>query len=1023
MKKKKALRAAIIVIVILLAAFMAILPFLSYIVYAGAAWEPALETSVRIADPLELTRGIYRSADGTERLTEQYLTYTPGGPVAPLVVYGHDIYGAASLKNAVSYAEEETDRTAVAAVNGDFYTVETGVSVGLAIREGTLRTSDDGSRNTIAFDKDGRATIGVSGLSVSVTGAGLGDALKNINFNKPLSTYSGAVLFDESFEATNNNREPKCSVYLTVKSGEMRVGEELVCEVASVRDTAAEDALRSGYLVLSAQNDSYYAAQLAALRTLAEGDTLTIRIDANDFLVGAENAIGGGDLLVEDGRNVAPSGQTRAPRTAAGIRADGTVLFYTVDGRQENYSAGMTYAELADRLIELGCVDALNLDGGGSTTLEAVWPGYDSLSVINRPSAGSLRSCANYILLMSGAEGTGTASRLHLYPVETTMLPGASFPLDVRATDDAYRPVSLSGRTVSYETNGLGEVNGKVFTASVGAGSGVVTARSGGASGEMAVTITDRVDAIAVRNEEAGTEMTSLTVKAGRSVDLKGAAFVNGLEIVSADTSFTWSVDGPIGTITENGVFTASDITVKGAVTCAFGGTVEKVLVRVVPEGILLADFEEGAAGYDGRAGSGIESTVLSNDRELVRFGKGSLALSYDFGLTQDGALAFYPFNMLMTDGATQLNFWVYGDGSGNRLSAEFGTFAGLVTVNAATLDFTGWRQIFLTVPPSARTLTNFNLARSENGAETGTIYVDHLLSSRGDYVDREAPTVELSVDGRTLTGLVHDDMDGEIPADRVSVTFDGAPFAVSYSVAGQSFTATLPEPDAFDHMIATTVRDLSGNLSRVFLTIEAEKKEETGEGDAGSGEIYAAEIPFIDTEGHWAERYANYLYQQKLSEGSETPDGIVYRPEDYMNRQEIAVMLARWLGVNGAYDDVVLPYRDAAEIADWAVPAAKAMYALGIIRGSENEDGTVSFMPSSLLSREGIMTMIGRIQDKGYAESDMNFTDAGLVSDWALPYVRSLVGQKVITGDAGWLRPLDPVKRGEAAKIICCLY
>jgi len=1023
MKRNKTLRVLIIIIAILLVVFMAALPFLSYIIYAEAEWEPVLETSVRIAEPLVLSRNIYRNgAEGT-RFTEQLLTYTPGGSVTPLVVYGHDIYGAATLARAAEYAAEETGRRVIAAVNGDFYTVETGVSVGLVIREGTLRTSDDGARYAVAFDREGNASIGVSGLSVSVTGASLGEALQNINFNKPLSTTSGAVLFDGSFEATNKNTAPKHSVYLSVKSGEMRVGTDVVCEILSAQDTSDEDALRSGYLVLSAENDTVYTAQLDALRTLAPGDTVTVSIRANAFLETAENALGGGDLLVENGGNVAPSGEMRAPRTAIGIREDGTVLFYTVDGRQENYSVGMTYAELAERLIELGCVSALNLDGGGSTTLEAVWPGYSALSVINQPSAGSLRSCANYVLLTTDAEGTGRASHLHLYPVSTVMMPGSSFAFDVRATDDAYLPVSVPSGSVSYDTHGLGEVNGTVFYAGMAAGSGTVAASAGSASGEAHVTVVDRVDAIRILTEASGTEPNAVTLKAGSSVDLTAEAFVNGLGIVSADPSFEWNVTGGIGTVSPEGVFTAFDATGEGAVTCSFGGTVQSLDVRVVPEGVLLADFEADGTLYSGRAGVGIESTLLSNDRTFVRYGRNSLALAYDFALTQDGVSAFYPLNLRLGTNASMLSFWVFGDGSGNALSAEFGTFGGLKTVDAGTVDFTGWKRIVLAVPSGAETLTNLNLTRTETGDGSGTVYVDQFLSSRGDYVDDEAPAVSLTVDGRTLTGVVSDDMDGEIPAARVAVTFDGKPLAVEYSFVGQSFTAVLPAADAYDHQISATVRDLSGNLARAFLTLPAEKRDVSDETGGESGGIFAAEIPFIDTAGHWAESYANYLYQQHLSEGSETPGGIVYRPEDYMSRQEIAVMLARWLGVTDRYNDVVLPYRDAAEIADWAVPAVKAMYALGIIRGSENEDGTVSFMPNALLSREGIMTMIGRIQDKGYAESDMDFADASLVSDWALPYVRSLVGQKVITGDAGWLRPLDPVKRGEAAKIICCLY
>lgn len=57
-----------------------------------------------------------------------------------------------------------------------------------------------------------------------------------------------------------------------------------------------------------------------------------------------------------------------ASRTAIGIKADGTVVMFMVDGRQAPYSVGMTMAEVAAAMEDLGCEQAVNLDGGGSST-------------------------------------------------------------------------------------------------------------------------------------------------------------------------------------------------------------------------------------------------------------------------------------------------------------------------------------------------------------------------------------------------------------------------------------------------------------------------------------------------------------------------------------------------------------------------------------------------------------------------------------------------------------------------------
>jgi hypothetical protein len=83
----------------------------------------------------------------------------------------------------------------------------------------------------------------------------------------------------------------------------------------------------------------------------------------------------------------------RHPRTAAGVRADGTLVFVTVDGRQPETSVGMSIPELTDLMLELGCVSAMNLDGGGSTTM--VIDGQ----VVNTPSGASPRRNGDAIIM------------------------------------------------------------------------------------------------------------------------------------------------------------------------------------------------------------------------------------------------------------------------------------------------------------------------------------------------------------------------------------------------------------------------------------------------------------------------------------------------------------------------------------------------------------------------------------------------------------------------------------------------
>ena len=103
----------------------------------------------------------------------------------------------------------------------------------------------------------------------------------------------------------------------------------------------------------------------------------------------AQDIIGGAGLLIRDGQNVADwsveaftkgFAESRHPRTMIGDAADGTIWLVTVDGRQPPVSVGMTLAELRTFAQRLGLVNALNLDGGGSTTM------WVRGGVVNSPS-------------------------------------------------------------------------------------------------------------------------------------------------------------------------------------------------------------------------------------------------------------------------------------------------------------------------------------------------------------------------------------------------------------------------------------------------------------------------------------------------------------------------------------------------------------------------------------------------------------------------------------------------------------
>ncbi|MBL9173767.1 MAG: phosphodiester glycosidase family protein [Verrucomicrobiales bacterium] len=136
----------------------------------------------------------------------------------------------------------------------------------------------------------------------------------------------------------------------------------------------------------------------------APGSNLTLSFESDPDLTGVRTGIGGGPILVREGRaqRIHPPSKDayefssmleRHPRSALGWNPQYFFLV-EVDGRQPGLSVGMTLDELADYMAGLGCTDALNLDGGGSATLWAAG------RIRNSPCDGRERPIANSLVVV-----------------------------------------------------------------------------------------------------------------------------------------------------------------------------------------------------------------------------------------------------------------------------------------------------------------------------------------------------------------------------------------------------------------------------------------------------------------------------------------------------------------------------------------------------------------------------------------------------------------------------------------------
>ena len=192
--------------------------------------------------------------------------------------------------------------------------------------------------------------------------------------------------------------------------GSLPVGEEItgtVTEVYRIGEPSNARIPEDG-LVLSANGQQW----AEALTDVREGDIISIRVDVNERWQNARYLIQSGPQLVKDGTvqismdEQSLQARTRHPRSAVAVSKDRTKAFLvTVDGRQSGYSQGMTLREFSEYLVSIGAYQAINLDGGGSTTSVLRVPGNEAHLIANRPSDGSLRGVSTSLLALTSGPG------------------------------------------------------------------------------------------------------------------------------------------------------------------------------------------------------------------------------------------------------------------------------------------------------------------------------------------------------------------------------------------------------------------------------------------------------------------------------------------------------------------------------------------------------------------------------------------------------------------------------------------
>ncbi len=523
---------------------------------------------------MELSKGVYWT--GSDYQTENYIEYSPDSAVRPVVVSGSKLTNYGNFTSMANLLERE-GKHVIAGINGDYYVVANNEPLGIVVQDGELWSSDAGHWG-IGFDRDGVAEFGKPALEIRARIDGQDFSLAAVNKTRNTGE---AVLYTDRYAAATKNKGDGLDLVCSL-SGAPAINSALNLKLEETLTKGGAVTIPAGKAILSISVEAPEALRAAA-EALTPGAEIQITISASAQWAKVDYAIGSLYKLVTNGvvEKDLPAGA--APRSAVGKKADGSLVFYTIDGRQKGHSAGVSVPTLAQRMVEMGCVEASIMDGGGSTSLNAIYIGENSVSQINKPSEGTQRSVSNYIMLVTEAQPTGTATRLALYPLSTNVLSGATTSFALKAADENGYPAKIESEVTLGVTEGLGTITSNGGFTAGKEGKGTLTAGGEGlVPAAVQINVVQTPDSITVSNEANNAAVSALNVSTGSVTKLTAAAIKNHLNLISQDTCFTWSVSGGVGSIDENGSFTAGDKDATGSISIQAGDKTVSIPVTVV---------------------------------------------------------------------------------------------------------------------------------------------------------------------------------------------------------------------------------------------------------------------------------------------------------------------------------------------------------------------------------------------------------------------------------------------------------
>jgi len=365
-----------------------------------------------LASGVTLTQ-IISDSDGIPSMVVNVVRVDPKTPGLRIeAVLGQDrVFGLDPTKGRETVSSIANRLHAAAVINGDYFWLN-GDPLGLMIANGELVSEPRPHRVAFGITSDGKFLFDQLDFDASITlRNGKSFPIKGIDRERGKNEL---IAYTPKFFSSTCTITGGSEVVIDCGGKPVRVDVPITGQVMEVRPALCDTAIQEGCLVLSGSGP---AAKFIE-ENLTPDMKVTLRFNLKPLQSAGWNrvqqAVSGGPWLVRDGK-IFVDGKEEGfqndvligtnPRTALGVTADNKLVLVTVDGRQ-NISGGVSLLDLAGMMKSEGCVEAMNLDGGVSTTL-ATYSG-----VLNSPADGEERPIADGLAVISDAYAPVSGGRI-----------------------------------------------------------------------------------------------------------------------------------------------------------------------------------------------------------------------------------------------------------------------------------------------------------------------------------------------------------------------------------------------------------------------------------------------------------------------------------------------------------------------------------------------------------------------------------------------------------------------------------